>query len=132
MNNNNNNHKNMGDEFMDGLGSSINDAMHIARATGLDKRMNKDIKNLKGYTDDEIVSMDLQELKSAKKQSKKMFICGVMFAVLIVFGCLGTTFSESGGNILPLAIFAIIPVLFARKHYKKYKKIESRISEYYK
>ncbi len=125
MNNNNNNHKNMGDEFMDGLGSSINDAMHIARATGLDKQMNKDIKNLKGYTDDEIVSMDLQELKSAKKQSKKMFICGIMFTVLIIFGCIGY-------NTLPLAIFAIIPALFACKHYKKYKKIESRISEYYK
>ena len=123
-NNNNNNHKNMGDEFMDGLGSSINDAMHIARATGLDKQMNKDIKNLKGYTDSEIISMDLQELKSAKKQSKKMFICGIMATALVIFGCIGY-------NALPLAIFAIIPALFARKHYKKCKKIESRISEYY-
>ncbi len=130
--NNNNNHKNMGDEFMDGLGSSINDAMKIARATGLDKQMNKDIKNLKGYSDSEIASMDLQELKSAKKQSKKMFVCGIMFAVIIIFGCLGTTFNESGTNILPLAIFAIIPALFARKHYKKCKIIESRIHEYYK
>lgn len=125
MNNNNNNHKNMGDEFMDGLGSSINDAMHIARATGLDKQMDKDIQNLKGYTDSEIISMDLQELKSAKKQSKKMFICGIMFTVLLILGCIGY-------NALPLAIFAIMPALFARKHYKKCKKIDARISEYYK
>ncbi len=124
--------ENMGEEIMNDLGKSYNDAMKIARATGLDKQMNKDIKNLKGYTDDEIAAMDLQELKSAKKQSRKMFICGILFTVLIIFGCIGSTTSESGANVLPLIIFAIIPALFSLKHYKKHKKIDTRIKEYYK
>lgn len=113
--NNNRNHKNMGEEFMDDLGSSINDAMKIARATGLDKQMDKDIKNLKGYTDSEIASMDLQELESAKKQSKKMLICGVMFAVANIakgHTIINSSQTAKSGGFIILSHFKI---LFVRK-----------------
>lgn len=125
--NNNNNHKNMGDEFMDGLGSSINDAMHIARATGLDKQMNKDIKNLKGYTDDEISEMDLAVLRKECKRFHTRFIVLAICAAVMIMASLANIEAMFGTILL-----GIISAVVSFRDYKQYKKFKAKIDEYYK
>jgi Flp pilus assembly protein TadB len=125
--NNNNNHKNMGDEFMDGLGRSINDAMHIARATGLDKQMNKDIKNLKGYTDDEISEMDLAVLRKECKRFHTRFIVLAICAAVMIMASLANIEAMFGTILL-----GIISAVVSFRDYKQYKKFKAKIDEYYK
>jgi Flp pilus assembly protein TadB len=125
--NNNNNHKNMGDEFMDGLGSSINDAMKIARATGLDKQMNKDIKNLKGYTDDEISEMDLAVLRKECKRFHTRFIVLAICAAVMIMASLANIEAMFGTILL-----GIISAVVSFRDYKQYKKFKAKIDEYYK
>lgn len=118
--NNRNNRKSMGDDLLDGIGSSLPLAKELSeKITG--HTVEGDIKNMKGYSDSELSQMSIEQLMKLKKMYRFRSVVLIPLAVILIL----TAFS--GGGAFSVLIGAVSLIL-GFKSRKQYQMIENHLN----
>ena len=118
--NNRNNRKSMGDDLLDGIGSSLPLAKELSeKITG--HTVEGDIKNMKGYSDSELSQMSVEQLMKLKKMYRFRSVVLIPLAIIMVIGAI------TGG--MPFyAIIGVVVLILGIKSKKQYQMIENHLN----
>lgn len=103
--NNRNNRKSMGEDLLDGIGSSLPLAKELSeKITG--HTIEGDMKINKGFTDEEFAGMSVEQLMKLKRKYRSRSVIFIPLAVILLIA--GISAAVSGNDGASSGVFSII------------------------